>query len=899
MPLTIGTRLGHFEIIAPLGAGGMGEVYRARDMRLERDVAIKALPDGFASDAERMARFEREAKLLASLNHPNVAGIHGIEEAGGHLYLVLELVEGESLADRLARGPLPADEAIEVCAQVAAGVEAAHEAGIIHRDLKPGNVMWSSDGKVKVLDFGLAKSGTASGTMSQDANLSASPTMTYAATNAGVILGTAAYMSPEQARGRAVDKRSDVWSFGCVLYECLTARQAFRGETMSDTIAAILKGEADLSALPAATPVSVRALLSRCLCKDARERLRDIGEARVILGKAHAGADAGEVTATAVASSRGRVPTAAAFAGALALALVAAAVTYFATPKPAPAPLRRLDLLADAIGVDWFFAPQLSPDGSKILYLSKGQLWVRDLTQLEAHTLAPVEGMATCAWSPDSKEIAFVNEKKLWRLAVSGGAPSLLCELPGTGKAIGITWSATDGIAFSSWRGGMYTVPAPGGPPRLLIDIDPRQIVDFHAPCWLPNGDLMYVVHWSDHGDSASGHPHDLEVFAHGKHFAIAGAYGDESQALVTRSGRLLFVRRDANAGIWAVDYDLNAHRKLGEPLLVASGARSVSAANDGSLLYVEENDQQTPIELGWVDRSGRFVSSLGSVHPGLDDLAISPDGQKVAFSAVQDGQRDIWVHDIARVVDTRLTFAKTEDTMPHWWGADRLVYGEKATRGQMQTRLMVTNADGSGGAGQLAGDAGSSQQSVQWIAGSPQALRTIDERGHARMRLSALLPDGTLDAPQPFARFTPEPDVGSDALSPNGKLVAYDSNDPQPEVFLTRFPSGEGQWQVSSEGGRGPRWASGTGALYYVAGTGAATRSMVEVKIDYAHDPPVGATTHLFDFDPAWNTNGRSPSFAVNPDGQRFLITRPALQASTRPARMILVQNWEAGLAR
>ena len=282
MALSPGTRLGPYEIVAPLGAGGMGEVYRARDGRLDRDVAIKALPDAFAEDPERLARFEREAKLLASLSHPNIAGIHGLEVAEGHRYLVLELVEGETLAARLARGPLPLDEAMDVCRQVAAAVEAAHDAGVVHRDLKPGNVMLRPDGTVKVLDFGLAKGAAAHGS-SSDLHLSASPTMSYAATAAGVILGTAAYMSPEQARGKAVDRRTDIWSFGCVLYECLTARRVYEGETVSDMVARILEREPDWGALPATTPLQLRELLRRCLAKDMKQRLQAIGEARIAL----------------------------------------------------------------------------------------------------------------------------------------------------------------------------------------------------------------------------------------------------------------------------------------------------------------------------------------------------------------------------------------------------------------------------------------------------------------------------------------------------------------------------------------------------------------------------------------------------------------------------------------
>ncbi len=890
--MVIGTRLGPYEIVAPLGAGGMGEVYRARDTRLERDVAIKALPAAFAQDPERVARFTREAKLLASLNHPNIAGIYGFEELEGERYLVLEFVEGETLAQRLARGALPIEKALDVCRQVASGIEAAHEAGVVHRDLKPGNVMLRPDGTAKVLDLGLAKAGSAEG-QGSGTDLSASPTITAAGTAAGVILGTAAYMSPEQARGRAVDKRSDVWSFGCLLYECLTARQAFRGETVSDTIAAILKGDADLGVLPAPTPARVRDLIARCLCKDPRDRLRDIGEARVILGSVKAGEERVQAVGPQAPSRRG-VPVWAAASAAVVLALIAAGAVLQLTPKPGPAPLRKLDLLATDIEMDWFFTPQISPDGSRIAFIAKNRVWVRALDQLEPRAVADVAGLTPLAWSPDSRTVVYNDRKQLWKVAVDGGAPAVICEVPGTGSVIGAAWSPAGTLAFSVWRGGMYQVTAGGGSPALLFDVDPAEAVDFHAPSWLANGDLLHVVHWKDVGESLGERRLSLAVFDGKTRIPVPGDYGGSNPSpVVTASGELLFVRRGANAGIWAVPYDVTRRRPTGGPRLVASGAGSVSVADDGSLLYMEGQSSDGPNELIWVDRAGRVAGTIGSPYPGLTDAALAPDGRRVAFSARRAGNADIWVHDLARGLDTRITFSEADEVLPQWIGPSRLTYTEADKTG---ARILAVNADGSGGQRLVATPAGTGGQEAQLAPGGKSAARIVVDGARRRLRTSAVLADGTLGPVAPLLRFQPEPDIADMSLAPSGRLVAYATDDPgQPDVFLTRYPGGEGQWQVSSEGGRRPRWARNTGELFYITGSGPSRRGIVAVKIDDSLDPPVGPSTRLFDVDPRWLRFGEMP-YDVTPDGMRFLMVREAKDENARPARMVLVQNWEAG---
>ncbi len=893
MTLAPGTRLGSFEIIAALGAGGMGEVYRARDTRLERDVAIKALPAAFARDPERVARFTREARLLAAINHPNIAGIYGFEELDGNQYLVLEFVEGETLAQRLSRGALPVEETIDVCRQIAVGLEAAHEAGVVHRDLKPGNVMLRPDGTVKVLDLGLAKAGSAE-SPAQSSDLSASPTIAAPPTAAGMILGTAAYMSPEQARGRAVDKRSDIWSFGCVLYECLTARQAFHGETVSDIIAAILKGDANLGALPPSTPARLRELIARCLCKDPRERLRDIGEARVALGSIPP--DDERKLAVPPPPARRGVPLWAAVSAALVLAAIAAGAAFLFTPKPGPAPLRKLDLVATDIEMDWFFTPQISPDASRIAYIAKNRVWVRALDQLEPRAVADVAGLTPLSWSPDARWVVYNDRKQLWKVAVDGGSPVVICEVPGTGSVIGAAWSRAGTVAFSVWRGGMYQVAASGGTPALLFDVDPAVAVDFHAPSWLPNGDLLHVVHWKDAGESLAERRLSLAVFDGKTRIPVPGDYGGSNPSpVVTASGRLLFVRRGTNGGIWAVPYDVTRRRPTGEPRLVASGAASVSVSDDGSLLYMEGQSSEGPNELVWVDRAGNAVGTIGSPQPGLTDAALAPDGRRIAFSARRAGNSDVWVHDLARGIDTRITFSEADDVLPQWIGPSRLTYTEADKTG---ARIFAVNADGSGGQHLVAPPTGAGGQEAQLAPGGTSAVRIVVDGARRRLRTSAVLADGTLGPPARLLKYQPEPDIADMSLAPDSRLVAYATDDPgQPEVFLTRYPGGEGQWQVSSEGGRRPRWAGRTGELFYISGSGPSRRGLVAVRIDPSLDPPVGPSVRLFDIDPRWLRFGEMP-YDVTPDGTRFLMVREAKDSSSRPARMVLVQSWEAELS-
>ncbi|MGH9369394.1 MAG: protein kinase domain-containing protein [Thermoanaerobaculia bacterium] len=497
MTLRPGDRVGSYEILAPLGAGGMGEVYRARDTRLGRDVAIKALPEGFARDPGRLARFEREARLLASLNHPNIATIHGLEEAGDSKFLVLECVEGETLGERLASGPLPVEEALSLCARIARGLEAAHEAGVIHRDLKPGNVMVRRDGSVKILDFGLARADDSSPATRRDQ--SKSPTLT-AATEAGVILGTAAYMSPEQARGKPLDKRTDIFSFGCLLFECLSGKQAFRGETVSDTLAAILKSEPDRDALPPETPGRVRVLLRRCIEKDPVRRLHDIADARIEIEEA-LGEPEVPLAAPVRGARRSRLVSGVVglLAGALAVFLVERALRL-SRPGPAPpAPIRATLTLPPGMTLTTGpFQPSIdfSPDGRRLVFAlrdGKAHLHVRALDRTETESIPGTEFGFSPFFSPDGEWLAFFTARELKKVALVGGAPSIVCAVPPV--TMGGTWAPDGWIYFGIVNAGLQRVRSSGGNPEHFTTPDRKAGERAHVfPQVLPGGSQLLVV---------------------------------------------------------------------------------------------------------------------------------------------------------------------------------------------------------------------------------------------------------------------------------------------------------------------------------------------------------------------------------------------------------------------
>jgi len=521
MSLGAGTRLGQYEIVGLLGAGGMGEVYRARDPRLGRDVAIKVLPEAFAKDAERLARFEREARVLASLNHPGIAAIYGFGQAEGTRFLVMEL-EGRNL-----RGPVEIEDAVGIARQMCEALEAAHEKGIVHRDLKPANIKITPAGKVKLLDFGLAKACMGEGPGGDPAH---SPTLSLAMTHAGMILGTAAYMSPEQARGRAVDRRTDVWAFGCVLYELLAGKQAFGGDDVTEALAAVVRGEPNWGALPQATPPHLRRLLERCLQKDPAKRLRDIGDAGLEL----------EAPPERLAFTPARRHVLVLGAVLVLVAALAALAAWMLKPSTLEAPLRKLELASGKVQPAYGSPIGMAPDGRKIAYVSGNRLWIREFDQFEPRQVAGSEGASRPFWSPDSALVAWMAGDKIWKAPAGGGQSVIVCAVPRTtSEAGGGAWQPDGKILFTTGSSGFLEVSAQGGDPRPLLEPNPESELNFHHPSSLPEGrGLVFILHRKVGVDT-------LAVFSGGKHKQLLQLPGQRlTNPVYSPTGHLLYYRR-------------------------------------------------------------------------------------------------------------------------------------------------------------------------------------------------------------------------------------------------------------------------------------------------------------------------------------------------------------------
>jgi len=866
--LVPGTRLGPYEILAPLGAGGMGEVYRARDARLGRDVAIKALPATFASDAERLARFEREAKVLASLSHPNIAGIHGLEEVAGHRYLVLEFVEGETLAARLERGALPMDEALEVAKQIAAGVEAAHERGIIHRDLKPGNVMLTPSGVVKVLDFGLAKGGDTPGSPS-DPNLSASPTMSYAATGAGVILGTAAYMSPEQARGRALDRRTDIWSFGCVLFECLTRQTLFQGETVSDLIAKILEREPDWNALPRGTPPRVRELLKRCLRKDPKERLRDLGDARLELADAIASAP----ETTVAAPTARRAPAWAWMLGALVgVALgVVVGIRLSASTKPSPT-LSRFTIPAPQMHRAFDNFPRVSPDGRRVVFRSGPRLWIRDLQRFESVEIPGTEDALLPFWSHDGTQLGFVKDGKLWISLLSGSNSTPVCAIPASGVCNGASWGKDGKIVFATFRGGLYEVSSMGGEPRLILAPDSTE-VDFHLPERLRDDQRVVV------GAHRKSGPHPVAVVSlrDGTRKNLREFEG-VTNAVYSTTGHLLLNIEVGRQQVLAVPFSDSKLEITGEPFLVAAGGLFPSVSKDGVMTYFLGSSRALR-ELVWVSHDGRVEKVVGQPQHGLDLPAISPDGQSVALVAYENDNADLWILNLARGTRSRLVSSAQDDFAPLWTGdGRRLVYAEFSNVMSMLKEISVAGTD-----------APRTLVEGDWPTGTPDGGTLVFSRDITGQVTLWRVDAGEAMEPVRLTSGTTT-NERSPALSPDGRWLAYHSDESgADQAFIRSFPDGTGKQQVSLNGGEWAFWSPGGEALYYWE-----EGALMEVSVRVGPTLELGEARRLFTAADVGISLGSGfaprPPIAAASDG-RFLAVRRA--SSDAHDGVLVVENW------
>jgi serine/threonine-protein kinase len=871
----------------------MGEVYRARDTKLNRDVALKVLPESFALDPGRIARFKREAQVLASLNHPNIAAIYGLEESNGISALVLELVEGPTLADRIAHGPIPLDQTLPIGRQIAKALEAAHEKGIIHRDMKPSNIKITDEGVVKLLDFGLAK---AIATEGSSADLAQLPTVTAVGTRDGMILGTAAYMSPEQARGSPVDKRTDIWAFGCVLFEALTARAAFPGETLSDTIAAILERDPDWRALPKGTPAPIGRLLRRSLTKDRKERLADILDARLDIEEALAMPSDETRAVTPVARSVVWRLVAALAVGLIVGGIVAGSVLWRTTPRTASRVTRMTITPAKGLAftgeiADRFVA--IAPDGTRLAYLIAGgpqsnRLFVRTMEQLESTELTSVGTPRQPFFSPDGAWIGFFDAgTQLKKIAITGGPAVTLCPFDGSGPR-GAAWGADGTIVFatSDTSSGLWRVSAAGGDPTVITRPKAERGERDHVwPRSLPSGQAILFTITATTGGTENDQVAVVDLRNGTERVLVRGG----SDAQYVTSGHLVFGRTGA---LHAVAFDPDRLEVMGTPIPVVPqvvtstvGGNAFDVARDGTLAYLSRDAAAAGTRtLVWVDRQGREeplkAEPRAYVYPRL-----SLDGTHVAL-AVSDQEQDIWIWDLVRETLTRLTSDPTTDRTPVWAPDGKYIYFASYRSGA--SNLFRQATDGSGTAEHLL-----QSPNMQFPTGmSPEGTRLVFTDLTTNDLMVFTLNERRA---QPLMQTTFAERNGD--ISPDGRWLAYEANDSgESEIYVRPFPGGNsGRSQVSTGGGSRVRWARNGQELFYVAPPGALMSARVTRGITLTAGKPLKLFEGRYYY-------GAPPELAatydVSPDGQRFLMIKPVTKTPA-PPNLIVIQNWTEELKR
>jgi serine/threonine-protein kinase len=890
-----GQTVAHYKILDKLGEGGMGEVWRAEDTKLGRHVAIKVLPEIFTSDAERLARFEREARVLATFEHPRIASIYGLEDHDGRKLLVMQVAEGETLAERIDAAPIDVEQALKVALQIADALEAAHDKGIVHRDLKPANIKLDATGQVTVLDFGLAKAleSTSSASGSGPQGLSLSPTMTADMTGKGVLLGTAAYMSPEQARGEGVDRRADIWAFGVVLMEMLTGNRLYAGKTLSDTLAGVLAREPEWNDLPKNTPSRVRRLLERCLEKDAGQRLQAIGEARIAIERYLEDPAEEEVAeqATSPPPIKRFLPWA--VAGVTAVALIAS-LTVFGSRGGSSEETMRLEV---AMSDDSLFVPLgagavLSPDGTRVVYVTVtdgGQtLWVRSLDQLEGTPLVSGSG-ATQPYhpffSPDGQWVGFATPEELKKVPITGGTPISLCKV---NRSRGASWGPDNTIVLAPEPGnGLFTISAAGGEPQPLTTLDAdRGEVAHRWPQTVPGGQVIFTSVPQGSGSADEGvieavslETGDRAVLHRG------GTYGRW-----VPSGHLVYVRENT---LFAMPFDIQKMKATGSPAPIVQGVTAnsgnggaqISFSENGTLAYVSGDIGVPEYPVMMMDRSG-VVSTLWEEPGTYACPKLSPDGRRLALTVLRGGNWDIWVFDLERKVSTRLTFHDGYDG-DQVWSPDGEYLVFTSDRDGVENPYLK-RADGSGEATRLAEiehDFWPSSWSSdgKWILGEIQGT-SFD--------LWAIPGDESGDpvpflATEFFERFP--------AISPDGRWVAYMSDESgREEVYVRPFPAAAGKWQVSDGGGDWPIWSPDGSELIYRTEDGlmSATVSAENGSIRAGRPKPL-ASGGLSNRQVGIAVAGSIFSdYEITPDGESFIILQGG-EGQTTQNHVTLVTHW------
>ncbi|MFO0963691.1 MAG: protein kinase [Phycisphaerales bacterium] len=925
--------IGPFRIERELGRGGMGEVFLARDTRLDRRVAIKALPAHLATDPDRLARFQREAKVLASLNHSGIAAIYGLEEADGHQYLVLEFVEGETLADRLARGPIPVAEALPMAKQIAEALEAAHEKGVIHRDLKPGNIMVTAEGAVKVLDFGLARAAEVAGASSSDAAgaggagsagllptlTSPSPAPVHSPTIPGAIMGTAGYMSPEQARGRTVDKRSDVFSFGCVLYEMLSGAQPFRGETIADAIGATLHKETDPALLPAHTPRRVRELLANCLAKERRNRLQDIGDARLELERAIASpadpADSGNALPRTW-RDRPKLITAA-LACAAVVAAAVAAIVYLQAQEGLK---REKDWLATLDAgkqvVRFTLEPPtgytlpsfissgtglaIGPGGDRLAFVvysgSKSFLCIREFSASDSRVLTETEGCITPFFSPDGKWIGYVSRGKLFKVPAQGGPPLTICEVT---QSSSFAWLDDGTIVWGGGNAGLWRVRSEGGKPQQIAAVGPQTkppegglpVLGFDVPVAIPGADYILCCSWN--GPTTES----FEVLAVSlKDGSLRTVLRTATEPRLIADNRLTFMR---GTTVMTIGFDAKTGTTVGDPVVALQGVRTdqwgdsayIGASISGSFAYVPGGRFGSDKRLVRVDAAGTVTPLMETTENYASSPTLSPDSRKAAVTTLRS-KLELWVLDLERR-SMSLVCSTGEMYAPVWSKDGKSIVAQYVSP-QGQPSL------------------------ARWTIGGPsepELLRTPDA-AEVFFAASQELPDGTgLLGQAVGSQIDSKPDIAiydyaaakfrpvrnrpisedEPTLSPDGTLLAYVSDESgRPEVSLGPIDRGGADIQVSANGGISPRFSRDGKTVFFLDLAG----NMVSAAVEMADGAPsVAAPRKLFDAAKlSIQTGAGRGGFSILPDGSFLMIERPAWDR--QPPVIHVILNWAKELA-